>query len=145
MVKIVVSGKAGAEEFAEQLLSHLKELSSDLEDFPVVVKIKNELEATLFCKEKIFDYYVGVCDSGFGEALTMPYVIIGENKCVNLSSGDNFATWDQIVNSLQEEKNIFAIDVSHIELGSDILAKSIVDHYKNSLLSNINKVDDNKD
>ncbi len=107
MKKIVVAGQLDKEKIADLI----RKLGGD----KVHIEVKGDMEAAFDMKNKLFDYYIGACNTGGGGAIAMPIAILGSSLCVTLSMPGRLCSKEEIENFVAKGKVVYGFTAQHAE------------------------------
>lgn len=98
-MKIVVGGQMDKQVIAKLV----KSLAGD----QITVDVKSDIEATLAIQNGQADYYLGACSTGAGGALGIAMGLLGQGKCVSVSTPGKTMTQEEINQEVKNGKVAF--------------------------------------
>ena len=98
-MKIVVGGQMDKQSIARLVESIVKDKAQ--------VEIKSDIEATLAIQTGQADYYIGACSTGAGGALGIATGLLGQAKCVSISTPGKTMTQEEINDEIAKGKVAF--------------------------------------
>lgn len=98
-MKIVIGGQMDKQSIAKLVESIVGDRAS--------VEVKSDIEATLAIQTGQADYYLGACSTGAGGALGIATGLLGQAKCVSVSTPGKTMTQEEINSEVEKGKVAF--------------------------------------